>query len=91
MASTPEFDETFAAAVRSEIGRRLRSRRQEADLTQVALAKETGLNNAYISEVERGRRNISMVNICRLASVLDCSPQELAPLEAPAPTGAVER
>lgn len=47
--------------------RRLRAAR---DLTQEALAHDSGLNRTYLSAVERAERNVSIDNIGRIAKGL---------------------
>ena len=54
-----------------EFGDRLRTARRQAGLSQEALAHETGLHRTYIGSVERGERNIALLNILTLATVLD--------------------
>lgn len=53
-----------------EFGDRLRQARQDAGLSQEALAHQTGLHRTYVSSVERGERNIALLNICTLATAL---------------------
>lgn len=53
-----------------EFGDRLRTARRQAGLSQEALAHEAGLHRTYISSVERGERNIALLNILTLATVL---------------------
>lgn len=57
---------------RRAFGLALRQRRLERGLTQEQLSHETGIRQSYISEVEAGRRNISIDNIECLARALDC-------------------
>jgi transcriptional regulator with XRE-family HTH domain len=38
---------------------------------------ESGIARSYLGGVERGQRNIALVNICRLAAALDISPAKL--------------
>jgi len=59
----------FGAAVRA-----LRTRR---GLTQEALAERAQLHRTYVTEVELGRRNVSLYNIGRLAAALEVSMMEL--------------
>lgn len=62
-------------------GLRLRELRRARGLSQEALAHDAGLDRTYVSSCERGRRNIGLVNIYRLATALGVSPEEL--LKAP--------
>lgn len=55
-------------------GVRLSSIRKERGWSQEALALESGIARSYLSGVERGQRNIALVNICRLAHTLGVSP-----------------
>ena len=51
-------------------------------LTQKVLAAKTGLDNSYIGEVERGERNVSVLNVIRIADALGLSVSHLlAPLD----------
>jgi len=62
--------------------RRLRTGRS---LSQEALADRAGIHRTYLSSVERAERNVSIDNICRLASALDVDVRELlAPVRLPA-------
>lgn len=63
--------------VRVVFGRQLATLRKQAGLSQEALALESGIARSYLGGVERGQRNIALVNICRLAQALDVSPAEL--------------
>ena len=62
-----------------EVGRRIRIRRQELKLTQEQLAFETNFDRTYISLVERGKRNLSLLNLLRFAKALQCSAKDLIP------------
>lgn len=61
----------------SRFGDRVRSLRQQAGLSQEALAELTGLHRTYVSGIERGERNLSFVNLCRLADAFRLSPSQL--------------
>lgn len=52
------------------LGRAIRALRLERGFSQERLAEESGLHPRYVSDVERGRRNIGMVNVDRLARAL---------------------
>jgi transcriptional regulator with XRE-family HTH domain len=53
------------------IGGRLRELRTERGFSQEGLALEAELDRTYIGGVERGERNISLVNLKRLCDALD--------------------
>jgi transcriptional regulator with XRE-family HTH domain len=57
--------------LRERFGRAVRERRLELGLTQEQLAHESGLNRSYITDVERGARNLALVNVARLVHALD--------------------
>lgn len=59
----------FASAVRSE--------RSRKGWSQEDLAERAGLHRTYISDVERGLRNVSIDNIGRIAAALDVQPSTL--------------
>ena len=58
-------------------GERVRSRRHERGWSQEQLADVSGLHWTFIGQVERGRRNVTLHNILRLAEALDVDPGEL--------------
>jgi transcriptional regulator with XRE-family HTH domain len=60
-------------------GNRLREVREKAGISQEKLAELAGLHRTYVSSVERGKRNISLQNIERLAAALGVSMKELMP------------
>ena len=60
------------------LGRAVRTLREEQGLSQVQLAEATGFMQAWISNVEHGRRNVSWTNIGRLANGLGVRVSDLA-------------
>lgn len=62
-------------------GRHLAKLRKKRGLSQEQLALLSGLGRSYLGGVERGQRNISLINICRLAETLHLPPSELLVLQ----------
>lgn len=65
------------AKVLEAFGLQLQKARQTKGWSQEKLAFEADLDRTYVSSVERGRRNISIVNIYKLAAALEISPHNL--------------
>lgn len=63
-------------------GERLREARLRAGVSQERLAALAGLHRTYVSSVERGKRNVSLLNIERLAEALDVEMADLMPARA---------
>jgi len=65
-------------------GARVRDRRHQLGLSQEQLADACGLHWTFVGQVERGRRNVSLHNILKLAQGLQTDPGELVrSLKAP--------
>ena len=58
-------------------GLNVRKRRESLDLTQLEAAERADLDPTYISGIERGVRNPSLVSIARVAKALDITVSEL--------------
>jgi transcriptional regulator with XRE-family HTH domain len=67
--ATPDIRERFGFA--------LKTRREELGLTQEEFAERAGIHRTYVSDVERGSRNISLLNIQRVAVALSIRLSEL--------------
>jgi len=53
-----------------EVGRKVRARRQQQRQTLKGLAKASGLSERFVSELEAGRANISLLNLQQVAEAL---------------------
>jgi transcriptional regulator with XRE-family HTH domain len=62
-------------------GRKLIQLRKERGWSQEQLALESGLARSYLGGIERGKRNIALLNICRLAETLDVPASQLLEFE----------
>jgi transcriptional regulator with XRE-family HTH domain len=58
------------------IGQRIKQLREKNGISQKDLAFESNLDRSYIASVENGQRNISIVNITKIASALKVSLKE---------------
>ena len=61
----------------ARFGRRVHGLRRARGWSQEELAERAGLHRNYVGGVERGERNVSLVNIGKLAQALEVTPSEL--------------
>ena len=60
-----------------QIGSHIRGLRTEANLSQEKLSFACDLDRTYIGSVERGERNISILNLRKIAKALQVKPTDL--------------
>lgn len=58
-------------------GKRVREHRTAAGMSQEKLGERTGLHATYLSDVERGHRNVTLYTIVRIAKALGVNPAVL--------------
>ena len=63
--------------IRERFGRRLRDLRKARGMAQDKLADVLELDRTYVSGIERGKRNVSLVNLALIANRLDMSLSEM--------------
>ena len=63
--------------IKQSLGLRISSLRKDKGLSQEKLALKAGLDRTYINSVENGKRNISIVNISKIAKALQISLKRL--------------
>ena len=63
--------------IRVRFGKALRQRRNKLGVSQEAFADMCELDRTYIGGIERGERNVALVNIEKLAKTLRISVSEL--------------
>jgi transcriptional regulator with XRE-family HTH domain len=63
--------------MRKLVGRNAVKWRKAANLTQEALAERSGFSQQYISGLEQGLRNPTIVSLFELAQALGCTPVDL--------------
>lgn len=58
--------------ITEKFGKRVKIIRQELGISQEELSFRADLHRTYISSIELGKRNVSLVNIEKLAKALEC-------------------
>lgn len=59
------------------LGSAVRRRRQLLQISQESLALLSGIDRSHMGRIERGERNVTMLNLLRIADALDCQPSVL--------------
>jgi transcriptional regulator with XRE-family HTH domain len=70
-------DSEAEARIKRQFGARVRRLRKAMGLLQEGLALRCELDRSYVGGVERGERNVSLINIARIASALGVLPKDL--------------
>jgi transcriptional regulator with XRE-family HTH domain len=63
--------------IRRVFGANVRSYRLAAGLSQEAVAVRMGLDRAYVSAIERGQQNVTLLSIWQIAQALSVRPADL--------------
>lgn len=64
-------------SLQNNIGPTIRALRAQRNVSQEKLALETGIGRRYMSDIENGRRNVSLETIEKLAGFFEISASEL--------------
>ena len=67
----------MATDARVQLGEAIRKKRLQLGLSQERLAEKAGLHWTYIGGIERGERNVSLLNIVKIARALGATPSRL--------------
>jgi transcriptional regulator with XRE-family HTH domain len=70
--------------MRKLVGDNVRHQRTALNITQEQLAERSGFSQQYLSDLERGRRNPTVVTLFELAQALETTPTALISVRAPA-------
>lgn len=62
--------------IRLKIGQRIKALREKANMSQKDLAYSSDLDRSYIASVESGQRNVSIINIEKIAKALNVTVKE---------------
>lgn len=58
-------------SIKVKVGQRIRELRNEIGISQEALANKAEIDRTYVTDVENGRRNISIENLEKLMNALE--------------------
>ena len=61
----------FMAEINKQVGLNIKKYRQRKGWSQEELAFEADLHRAYIGQIERGEKNIGLVNLEKIAKALN--------------------
>jgi len=79
------------SATLTQLGQKIRASREAAGYSQEGLAAAAGLSRAYFGRLERGRENLSVLTLEKVAAVLDLPLsaffEGIPPPQAPAEQG----
>lgn len=59
------------------IGKNVRFLRESKGYSQEELAQKSGIDRSYVGHVERGERNVSVLNLCLISGALKVHPSML--------------
>jgi transcriptional regulator with XRE-family HTH domain len=65
--------------INREVGLNIRKVRQNRGLSQEKLASLADVHRAYVGQIERGEKNIGLINLEKIAKALDVRPRDLLP------------
>lgn len=54
------------------LGQAIRARREALEVSQEALADAAGMDRAHMGKIERGERNVTLLNLLKIAAALRC-------------------
>lgn len=63
--------------IKLKIGQRIKELREQAEMSQKDLAYAADLDRSYIASIENGQRNVSIVNIEKIAIALNLTLKDL--------------
>lgn len=69
--------QTDGDGVLLRVGEVIRQKRKALNLSQEAFADEVGIDRAHMGRIERGERNVTFLNLLRIARALDTLPSNI--------------
>jgi XRE family aerobic/anaerobic benzoate catabolism transcriptional regulator len=77
MASNPDIDDIESGRLLAVLGQRVRNIRDYRGMTRKVLARESGVSERYLAQLEQGKGNISILLLARIAAALRSSMPDL--------------
>lgn len=65
------------AELKRKYGQAVQWLRHDLGVSQEELAARAEIHRTYLGDIERGNRNVALLNICRIAAALGVKPSEL--------------
>ena len=59
------------------LGDAVRAARKERGMSQEALADAAGIDRSHMGKIERGERNVTLLNVTRIAKAIGCKASDL--------------
>lgn len=59
------------------LGESVRARRKMLAMSQEALADYAGIDRSHMGKIERGERNVTLLNLVRIAEAMNCKLSEI--------------
>lgn len=75
MSSKPRTDEDLLKL--KALGRAIRNGREVYGISQEALAHQAGIDRSHMGKIERGERNVTALNLLRIAAALGVTVEEI--------------
>ena len=63
-----------------QLGMAIRSQRNAAGLSQEALADAAGIDRSHMGKIERGERNVTLLNVLKISKALNIKASEILAL-----------
>jgi transcriptional regulator with XRE-family HTH domain len=59
------------------VGQAIRARRELLEISQEALADAAQMDRAHMGKIERGERNVTLLNLLKIAAALHCRASDI--------------
>ena len=59
-----------------DLGNAIKTRRKDMLKSQEELADDSGVERSHMGKIERGERNVTLLNLLRIAKALKCHPSD---------------